>query len=308
MSDALDTDLFDELDTAEGMAEYDELDELDELDEGEDDFLGGLLGGAARVPGGGTGGANAADDWEGDGFDADEGYDALEDSVADALEEEDADAFFRRLRSVARRVGRVARGVGRGIGAAARVVGPLASMIPLPQAQLIGRLANVAGRLMADGADEAEAFDELMDFAEEEDAIDAAAPFVSAVAIRRVMPQAGRLSRPARRQLVRSVSRAVRTIGRQQGPAAARAVQPIVRSVGRAVRNRTLPVRAAPRAIARAAAQVARRPAVARRLAQRATPAAARSVRAGRPLAMTCAHCRRRMMLRGPVTITVTPR
>jgi hypothetical protein len=186
-------------------------------------------------------------------------------------------------------------------------------MIPLPQAQLVGRIANIAGRLLADGADEAEAFDDLMDFAEEEDAIDAAAPFVSAVTIRRVMPQAARLPRPARRQLVRSVSRAVRTIGRRQGPTAARAVQPIVRTVQRAVRTRVLPARAAPRAIVRAASQVARRPTVARRLAQRSIAAARRTphrVQGGAVVGMrrVCAHCGRRMLLRGPVTITIASR
>jgi hypothetical protein len=66
-------------------------------------------------------------------------------------------------------------------------------MIPLPQAQLIGRIANIAGRLMADGADEFEAFEEMMDLADSEDAIDAAAPFMSAITLRTAMPGVSRL-------------------------------------------------------------------------------------------------------------------
>ena len=209
-------------------------------------------------------------------------------------------------RNVGRRVGQVAGRVGRGIGSVARVVGPIASMIPLPQAQLIGRIANVAGRLLADEADEFEALEDLFDLAETEDAIDAAAPFVSAVALRTAMPNISRLPRQTRRQLVSSVSQATRTLARRQGPAAARAVPRIVRGVSRTVAQRGLPARSVAPAVRRAAARVAQSPRTVRRLARPLTTTSrpgSRSMSRGRP----CPTCGRShsYRLRGPVTIRI---
>jgi hypothetical protein len=55
--------------------------------------------------------------------------------------------FFRRIargiRSVARRAVPV-------LGRVARVVAPIAAMIPLPQAQAIGRTANITGQKLED--------------------------------------------------------------------------------------------------------------------------------------------------------------
>ncbi|CAJ93043.1 hypothetical protein [Cupriavidus necator] len=151
---------------------YDESDEgndsYDEWDEGEDNFVGRVLAGGATQY---DEGEDEGDTYEDvDGIDSVDEYEAaydeldgMEDAVADAMEAGDADEFFRRLRRMASGAVNVARRVGQGIGQAARVVGPIASMIPLPQAQLIGRIANVAGRMLADGADEYETFDELVD-------------------------------------------------------------------------------------------------------------------------------------------------
>jgi hypothetical protein len=247
MYQAFETDVMDDLfyDQVEGPAQrgdyydsYDAGDEFGEYDlaEADDDaFVGGLIRSGQ--------GFDEMEDWGEQGYDS--GFDALEDALADALAEEDTDEFFRRLgriaRNVGRRVGQVAGRVGRGIGSVARVVGPIASMIPIPQAQLIGRIANVAGRLLADEADEFEALEDLFDLAETEDAIYAAAPFVSAVALRTAMPNISRLPRQTRRQLVSSVSQATRTLAHRQGPAAARAVPRIVRGVSRTVAQRGLP-------------------------------------------------------------------
>ena len=73
-----------------------------------------------------------------DGFDAYDAYDegdAFAEAMADALEAEDNDEFFRRITRGIRRVANVARQVGRGVGSVARVVAPIAGAIPLPQAQ-----------------------------------------------------------------------------------------------------------------------------------------------------------------------------
>ncbi|CCI20276.1 conserved hypothetical protein [Microcystis aeruginosa PCC 9807] len=312
MYQAFETDVMDDLfyDQVEGPAQggdyydsYDAGDEFGEYDlaEADDDaFIGGLIRSGQ--------GFDEMEDWGEQGYDS--GFDALEDALADALAEEDTDEFFRRLgriaRNVGRRVGQVAGRVGRGIGSVARVVGPIASMIPLPQAQLIGRIANVAGRLLADEADEFEALEDLFDLAQTEDAIDAAAPFVSAVALRTAMPNISRLPRQTRRQLVSSVSQATRTLARRQGPAAARAVPRIVRGVSRTVAQRGLPARSVAPAVRRAAARVAQSPRTVRRLARPLTTRSRpgrRSMSGGRP----CPTCGRShsYRLRGPVTIRI---
>ena len=312
MYQAFETDVMDDLfyDQVEGPAQrgdyydsYDAGDEFGEYDlaEADDDaFIGGLIRSGQ--------GFDEMEDWGEQGYDY--GFDALEDALADALAEEDTDEFFRRLgriaRNVGRRVGQVAGRVGRGIGSVARVVGPIASMIPIPQAQLIGRIANVAGRLLADEADEFEALEDLFDLAETEDAIDAAAPFVSAVALRTAMPNISRLPRQTRRQLVSSVSQATRTLARRQGPAAARAVPRIVRGVSRTVAQRGLPARSVAPAVGRAAARVAQSPRTVRRLARPLTTRSRpgrRSMSGGRP----CPTCGRShsYRLRGPVTIRI---
>lgn len=312
MYQAFETDVMDDLfyDQVEGPAQggdyydsYDAGDEFGEYDlaEADDDaFIGGLIRSGQ--------GFDEMEDWGEQGYDS--GFDALEDALADALAEEDTDEFFRRAariaRSVGRRVGQVARGARQGIRSMARVVGPIARMIPIPQAQLIGRIANVAGRLLADEADEFEALEDLFDLVETEDAIDATAPFVSAVALRTAMPNVARLPRQTRRQLVSSVSQATRTLAHRQGPAAARAVPRIVRGVSRTVAQRGLPARSVAPAVRRAAARVAQSPRTVRRLARPLTTTSrpgSRSMSGGRP----CPTCGRShsYRLRGPVTIRI---
>jgi hypothetical protein len=216
---------------AEGFAEEDALsDEMPGFDAGvEEDLL--------------------AEDSAEEGFEADVGDDLAEDyaedyaeanpletmeeAMADALDADDSDEFLRRISRGIRTAASIAQRVGRGVGQAARVVGPIASAIPLPQAQLIGRVANVAGRLLADGADEFAALEEMLAFAEDEHAVDAAAPVIAGLTIRTVMPRAARLNRSTRRQLVRSVSQSTRALARRQGPQAVRAVPRAV--VGRRV-------------------------------------------------------------------------
>ncbi len=317
MSD-LYSDVMDDLmeDTAEGPArsgfdagdDFDELDEFDAGDSGDeadDEFLSRIIGGIGQAVGG-LAGADEFDAYDefgaGDGFEDQADVDSVEDAVADALDASDTDEFLRRLRRIAGGALNVARRVGRGVGQVARVVGPIASMIPIPQAQAIGRIANIAGRLLADGADEFEAIDELVD-TWDEDSIDAAAPVIAGLTIRRVMPGVSRMPRQARRQLVRGVTQATRTVVRRQGAPAARAVPRIVRSAQRAVRQRQLPARAVPQAVRRAAVRVARSPRaaqqLARPLARPGAPGAARRRTGGSP---------RRFRLTGPVTITIQGR
>lgn len=338
----------DEFEAFDEGDEFEDSDEFDGADAADDEFLGRLLGGVGRIAGGLLGGGGGGDGFDeaegfdegdefdaGDGFDAgdafDEGaedYDALDEAVADALDAGDGDEFFRRLGNIARRVGR-------GIGSVARVVGPIASMLPIPQAQLIGRIANVAGRLMADGADEFEAFDDFVDGLDE-DGIDAAAPVLAGMVLRRALPSVARASRPVRRAAVHAVAGAVRTAARRQGPQAVRAVARAVQTTRRIVQRQRLAPPQAARAVGAVVRQVVRRPQALRRLARplvaaprrvtprgqgvqlvarAVTPLARRVVasapaltgRTGPGLRPVCANCRRshRVIARGPVVINL---
>jgi hypothetical protein len=318
MSDRFESDAMDDMlsDAGEGPAQSfdageDALQSWDAGDDEGDGFLDGVIAG--------RGGAQGADDFEEEGFegfDEAEGFDeleahgadqvdSLEDAVADALEEDDADEFMRNIRRLARRAIRTAGQVGRRVGQAARIAAPILTRIPLPQAQALGRIASVAGRLLADGADEFEAIDEIVDSYDDE-MIDAAAPLIAGMAIRRLLPQAGRLPQQVRRQLVRNVAQATRTLVRRQGAPGARAAARIVGRAVRAVRQRQLPARAMPQAVRRAAQRVAQRPRAAQQLA--------------RPLSGNTGLRRpgyaypgtgtgtRHLVLRGPGTITITIR
>jgi hypothetical protein len=194
----------------------------------------------------------------------------FEDAMVDAMEAEDTDEFFRRL---ARGIGRVARGIGRGIGQVARVVAPIASAIPLPWTQAIGRVARVAGRLMADGADEFEAIDALLDLAEAEDLWDAAAPAIATMAVHGVMPQAARLPPATRQQLVRATTQTAQAIARQQGTQAVRALPAVVQTAQRVARQQGLPPQALPQVIQRIGARLSRDPQMVRRLLRSVSPA-----------------------------------
>ncbi|MBD2034845.1 hypothetical protein H6F76_07330 [Leptolyngbya sp. FACHB-321] len=219
---------------------------------------------------------------EGDGYDAYDSYDAydaydegdaFEEAMADALEAEDSDEFFRRVARGIRGVTRVARQVGRGIGSVARVVAPIASAIPLPQAQAIARVARVAGRLLADGADEFEAVDALVDLAEAEDLMDAAAPAIATMAVHGTMPQAARLPQATRQQLVRATTQTARTIARQQGTQAVRVLPAVVQTAQRVARQQGVPPTALPRVIQQVGQRLSRNPQMIRRLIRSASPA-----------------------------------
>jgi hypothetical protein len=325
MSDRFESDAMEDLlyEEAEGPSRFEEFEEegFEELDAGEEDeFLSRVIGGIGQVAGSLLGAEEFEEMEEWEDVDSAEAWDSaesMEDAVADAMEAEDTDEFLRRLRRIAGRAINVARRVGRGVGQVARVVAPIASAVPLPQAQAIGRIASIAGRLLADGADEFEVVDELVDLADEEDSIDAAAPLrrcaaaplITGLTIRRTMPGVSRLPRATRRNLVRSVSQATRTLARRQGPQAARAVPRIVRTAQRAVRQRRIPARAVPQVVRRTAARVARSPQAVRRLAG---PAAARPTRIGigGGSRASCPACggRGTYTLRGPVRVTIQGR
>jgi hypothetical protein len=260
MSDRFDEDMMDDLmaHAPEGISAMDEFDEADAFDE-----LEALDG---------------ADEFEEDGFeefeefedamdladdeyDAGEGMDELEDAMAELLEADGADEFFGGF-------GKVLRSVGRGVGKVARTVAPIAKLIPLPQAQLVGRAADLIGGVLADEGDEMDALDEMADLAEEEDGYDALAPAMAALAIRGALKQhAARIPLPQRRQLVKTVAAATKHIARKHGARAVVAVPGIVRHARTIAARKHLSARHLPHLVARGAKVALRSPRATRKLA-----------------------------------------
>ena len=235
----------------------------------------------------------------GDSVDA---FDAMETAIADAMEAEDSDEFLRRAVRGIRRAAQVAQQVGRGVGQVARVVAPIAAAIPLPQAQAIARVAQVAGRLLADGADEFEALEEMLAFAEEEDAIDAAAPIIAGLTVRTIVPRASQLNRTTRRQLVHSVRQSAQTLARRQGAPAVRAVPRVVQAVQRTAQRHRVPAQQLPQAVRRATASVARNPRLVSQLSRATQHASTVSRRYSTGIS---AGIPQRLVIRGPVEITI---
>ena len=112
--------------------------------------------------------------------------------IASILGADDADEFFGGFKNILKTVGNVAR-----------KVAPIAKMIPIPQAQLIGGAADMIGNVLADEGDEFDALDAMADYAEEEeDGFDALAPAVAGLAIRSALKHKAA-------QIPRAASRAV---------------------------------------------------------------------------------------------------
>jgi hypothetical protein len=222
-------DEFEEADEAGEAEAFDDADELDEAEEFEE-----------------------GDEFEEEGFEAADAYDSadeydtgdeLEEAMTDALEAVDDDEFWGGF-------GRILRRVGRTVGSVARRVAPIAKMIPLPQAQLIGRAADLVGNVLADEGDEFDTLDAVADLAEEEDGFDALAPVVAGIAIRGALKhKVASLPREHRKQLVKTVAAATRHIARKHGTAAAVAAPAIVRAARTIVLRKRLPVSHLPRIV-----------------------------------------------------------
>jgi len=254
-----------------------------------------------------------------------------------ALAAEDSDEFFRRIARGVRGVVRTVRRAAPTIGRIARAVAPVASLIP-GYGTAIGGIANVVGQLMADEASEDEALDAFAELAVRNRA---AIPVVAALATRRVLgPVAVRMPAAARTQAVRTVRRAATQLVNRGGPTAIRALPRIANSVRRTAVTRRTPASVRPLVLARTARRVAARGHGLRRQLTRPLPAGRQIVRrtaaavragmapgrnlariAGRALGRTAGGWpggwtggygpnhgrRRRIVIRGPVSITIRP-
>ena len=171
----------------------------------------------------------------------------------------------------------------------------------LPRATSVARQV---GRLVAEGADEFEVLDEMLNLAEAREDLDAAIPIIAGLTIRTTMPRVSRLPRSTRRQLVRSVSQSTRMLTRRLGTEAVRAVPCVVGAVQRTAQRQRMPTSQIPEAVRHTTARVAQDGNLVRRL-----------VRSSRPtriqIGKTSCRCQnrrkkpRRILIRGPVEIII---
>jgi hypothetical protein len=233
---------------------------------------------------------------EGEDF-ADAGWQAFEAEVADALDEAGSDEFLGRmlggLSRVAGRVlpmaqralggaarsgqlGQAAQGLARLLGggaqggrapAGARARGGMAAA-----GGAAGGIASLLGQLMAQQADDFEAFDEMADAYE--DGVDEALPAIVGLAARGLARGLGhrnvsQLGQAARRALVRGVATAARTLVNHHGPRGARVLGRLAHVTGRAAARGAQHPRQAAQRIARTLPRVAQRVAQQRGAVQR---------------------------------------
>ena len=256
MTDRFEEDMMEDLLAEPGHSAMDAMDEADEFDSADEFDEGDEFEAADEF--------EAGDEFdemdEGESFDEEDGADEFEEAMTDALDAADTDEFFGKI-------GRFLKKVGRGVGSVARVVAPIASMIPIPQAQMIGKAAGLVGKVLADEGDELDAFEDLADYAEDEDALDALAPAIATIAIRHGLKhKAAALPRVQRRQLVKTTTAATRHLVRKHGPRAVHALPAIVAHARRIAVRKGLPAKHLPHLIARGVKAAAKSPRLLRRL------------------------------------------
>lgn len=258
--DEFDEDEYDEYDE---MAEFDGYDEFDEYDELE-----------------------AYDDYDGfDEYDEFDDFDVfdeddMDEMLAYALGAEDTDEFFKRLlrgvRKVAKKATPFLKKFAKGVGSAARIAGPILNKIPLPYAQLGGRVAGVLGKLLADGADEDEMLDAMAEYAAKDQR---ALPIVATIAARNLVKSKGaQIPKAARKRVVKQMKSAAKTLVASRGKKAIRALPKIVKSVKRKTAMRRVPATVKPKIVKRTVSKVVRSPVIVKKLA-RPSPKAVHQVR-----------------------------
>jgi hypothetical protein len=275
----------------EGFEEFEAGEEFEEFDEFEEEGFE----------------SDGFEEFEEEGFEEfeeeEEGFESeeLEEGMAYALAAEDTEEFFRRIARLARRAAPV-------LGRVARVAAPILSRIPHPYAQIAGRVAGVAGRLLPQAESEEEA---LEAFAELAVANPRAIPIVAGLATRTIVGRrSAAMSAPARRAAVRNVTRAARTLVQRGGRRAIRALPRIARRVRQTAAARRTPPAARPQVVRRTAGRVAASPRLTRRLS-RPSPRGRRLARAATTVArrgrggMGGGLPGRRFRFRGPVELTI---
>lgn len=196
-----------------------------------------------------------------DDLEAEEAEESISHVLGGILGAEDEDEFFGKLFKGAKALIKRAAPV---VGKIARGAAPILSMIPHPAAQVAGKVANVLGKLKAEGGTVEDALEAVAEIAVRDPR---ALPVVAGLAARSVVKNRGPSMPPAQRQQVaKTMTRAARNLVASGGPKAIRALPKITRSVRRTAGARGTPPAVQPRVVARTANKVAQNPALLRRL------------------------------------------
>jgi hypothetical protein len=315
---AFEQDLYEDLayDEAEGAADlYDEdgFDGMDALDadagddaddwDAGDDFDGAMaFDDADDFDGDGFEAYAEADDY--DDFEADEAEDLFEDAMVYALDAGDTDEFFgklwRGIKKAGRGVARVAKRVAPVVGRVARAAAPVLGSIPTPWTQAAGAAARLLGQLRAEGASEEEALEAFAELAVQRPA---AVPILAGVTARTVLKGAGRRMSPAaRKQAVKDTKAAAQALMRSGGRKAVRALPKIAAAVRRQTAAKRTPPAVRTKLVKRAAAKVARSPALTQKLAR--PSARAKALVAGGTAMQGPGQ--RTITIRGPARLTIS--
>jgi hypothetical protein len=216
--------------------------------------------------------------------------------LGSALGAESEDEFFGKLFSGIKNIAKKAAPV---LGKIGRAAAPILSAIPLPQAQLAGKLAGLVGKLRAEGGTVEDALEAVAEIAARDTR---ALPVVAGLAARSVIKNSGANMPPAKRQQVAAtMNRAAKTLVANGGQQAIRALPKITRSVKRTAAAAGTPPSVQPRIVARTAAKVAQNPGLLRRLS---TPSPrGQAAVAG---AMGGGGFGRTISVPGPATITIS--
>lgn len=275
---------FDEFDDEfEAYDEFDEFDEFDECDEC-DEF-------------------DSFDEFDAYGFE--EGEEALDDMMAYALGADDMEGFWSRIKSFGKKIVRGIKKAAPVVGKIAGGISRVASMIPHPYAQAIGRVAGVvqkgarlAQRLRMEGASEEEALEAFAELAVKDPR---ALPLVAGLTAKTILrSNSARLSPAARKRVVKQMKGTAKNLVRKQGPAAIRALPKIAKSVKRNAVVKRTPSVTALKVVRRTASKVAKSPTLTRKLARPSRKAKSVVKRAG------VAGSGRSYVIQGPTRITIS--
>jgi len=325
---ALEDDLFEDLayEESEGMAAMEDEFEMDELamDEFDDGFEDEFDAGDSMDEG-----VYAFDDFEDefeaageyydefdefDEFDAygfEEADEALDDMMAYALGAEDMEGFWSKLKSFGKKV---VRGIKKAAPVVSKIAGGVsrvASMIPHPYAQAIGRVAGIvnkgaqlAQRLRMEGATEEEALEAFAELAARDPR---ALPIVAGLTAKTILKsKSARLSPAARKRVVKQMKGTAKNLVRKQGPAAIRALPKIAKSVKRNAVIKGTPSVTALKVVRRTANKVAQSPTLTRKLA-RPSPKAKMVVKRAGVAGVLRGHSHgRSYVIQGPTRITIS--
>jgi len=195
-----------------------------------------------------------------DGFESDP---ALGGVLSNALGAEDEDEFlgklFKGIKAVAKKVAPV-------VGKIARAAAPVLSAIPHPYAQIGSKVANVLGKLKAEGATTEDALEAVAEIAVRDRR---AVPVVAGLAARTLVKNRGAAMSPAqRRGAINNATRAAKTLISRGGPQAIRALPRVAKSVRRATAAKGTPPAVRAQVLQRTASKVAQKPALLQRLSR----------------------------------------